>query len=187
MAWQKAECGKVQLCFFERLKGKYDDSHSKYHGVVADGNCTCSSGAVDLCAAKSASLRVVRYSPATNIHQPSLLLTCHKPCGASLTSLFVSYNATQHSPAQLKEQSFLTCHEPGGAVGPKLVPEAAEKVQELKRAQACGAGSERLEGRPADKEQHKHHEEAHILHPAPAIPVVPHQQWADRQVVSVHQ
>jgi hypothetical protein len=64
----------------------------------------------------------------------------------------------------------LTCHEPGGAVGSKLVPEAAEKVQELERAQACGAGCEGGEGHSANEEEHKHHDEANVLHAAAAVP-----------------
>jgi hypothetical protein len=74
------------------------------------------------------------------------------------------------STSQRQNLNKRTCHEPRGAIGPKLVPEAAEKVQELERAQASGASCEGLEGDPADEEQHKHHDEAHALHAAPAVP-----------------
>lgn len=66
--------------------------------------------------------------------------------------------------------SALTGNQPCRAVWTKLVPKAAEEVQELECTQPGGTGSEGGERHRTDEEQHKHHDEANALHAAAAIP-----------------
>ena len=95
--------------------------------------------------------------------------------GKGISFSAITEKAADKVEAGLKQLAGLTSHKPGGAVGPKLVPEGGEEVEELEGMQAGLGGRQRVVRDGADEVEDEHHHEAVGLHVHAPVPALVHQ------------